>query len=166
MFLCKPEKNVRQSVMLIVIISLIAAAFALLSVTAPAYRWIYQLLFCVAVTAVVLILTRNTMTQWIYGVEGTSFTILKQLGSKTTKICDLDLEQSLLLIDEASFLAGKEKDKYAGVIHKRLNYCQNINSPCYCYVFVFQEKNYLIKFEPNEVFVKILNDAIASSKKK
>lgn len=166
MFMCKPEKNKKQSIAVVIIFSLTAVMFTVLWILMPSYRWVYQLLSVFAIIYVINVLSRYTMAQWIYRVEAGSLIIIKQLGTKSTTVCTLDLSESLLLINEMAFREGKGKDKYNGVIHKQFNYCQNLCCSCYCYVFKFQDKNYLIKFEPNELFVKMLNDAIAESKKK
>ncbi len=166
MFMCKPEKNKKQSIAVVIIFSLTAVVFAMLSITMPSYKWVYQLLFVFVIVYVITVLTRHTMAQWIYSVEAGSLIIVKQLGTRTTTVCTLELSESLLLINETAFKEGKEKDKYNGVIHKQFNYCQNMCCGCYCYVFKFQDKNYMLKFEPNELFVKMLNDEIAAAKKK
>ena len=166
MFMCKPEKNKKQSTATIIIFILIALIFAILSAISPAYKWFFQLLFIAATAVVIFVLTRYTMAQWIYRVEGSTFEVIKQSGSKSTTVCSLELAESLLLIAEVSFRRGVDKDKYDGVIHKQFNYCQNLNADAYCYVFKFQDRNFVMRFEPNEAFIQLLNEAIAESKKK
>ncbi|HPE95708.1 MAG TPA: hypothetical protein PLT66_06565, partial [Bacillota bacterium] len=115
--MCKPEKNKKQSIAVVIIFSLTAVVFAMLSITMPSYKWVYQLLFVFVIVYVITVLTRHTMAQWIYSVEAGSLIIVKQLGTRTTTVCTLELSESLLLINETAFKEGKEKDKDSGVIH-------------------------------------------------
>lgn len=165
MIMCKPEKNKKQSICILAIMILAAALFYCLISIIPAFKWLFQLAFLISAVVCINFIINHSMTQWIYQLSESDFTVIKQTGAKQVTVCSLALSESVLLISEAQYKATNEKTKHPN-IRSRFNYCQNVNMGAYIYICKFRDNETLIKFEPNEIFVSAMNDAISNAKGK
>lgn len=163
MIMCKPEKNKKQTICIIAVLILVAVLMYCMTTIIPAFKWFFQLAFLVSLVICLNYFINHSMTQWIYQLSESDFTVIKQTGAKQITVCSLALSESVLLISEAKYKETNEKAKHPN-IRSRFNYCQNVNTGSYIYICKFRDDETLIKFEPNEIFVSAMNDAISNAK--
>lgn len=161
--MCKPEKNRKQTICVIAILVLAGVLLYCLMTLLPLFKWAFQLGFLITVVFCLNFIINHSMTQWIYQLSESDFTVIKQTGNKQITVCSLALSESVLLVSEAQYKATNEKAKHPN-IRSRFNYCQNVNVGAYIYICKFRDDETFIKFEPNEIFVAAMNDAITKSK--
>ncbi|HBL84470.1 MAG: hypothetical protein A2Y17_10105 [Clostridiales bacterium GWF2_38_85] len=164
MILCKPERNSKNTYCVIFVFSLLGISMWIFSSTFQYLKWVFQLILILSAVAAIYLIIRYTMTQYVYQLSLTDLIITKTVGNKTTTVCSLDLAESKLLVSKQAFYE-KNMEKDVGYIHNKFNFCQNLNCECYYYIYSFRDKNYLIKFEPNEVFVRAMKENIGNIKK-
>lgn len=165
MIMCKPEKNKKQTVCIIAVLGLAGVLIYCLMNLIPGFKWLFQLAFLIVAVLCLNFIINHSMTQWIYQLSESDFTVIKQTGAKQITVCSLALSESVLLISDAQYKATNEKSKHPN-IRSRFNYCQNVNMGAYIYICKFRDNETLIKFEPNEIFVSAMNDAISNAKGK
>lgn len=163
--MCRPEKNKKQTICIIAILILALALMYCLSTILPMYKWIFQLAFLICAVLCFNFIINHSMTQWIYQLSESDFTVIKQTGNRQTTVCSLALSESVLLVSESSYKQSGEKTKHPN-IRSRFNFCQNVNTGAYIYVCKFRDYETLIKFEPNEIFVSAMLNAISNAKGK
>lgn len=165
MIMCKPEKNKLQTIVVIIVLALCGGLMFCLSVIVPNVKWLFQLAFLISAVLCLNFVINHSMTQWIYRLSNEDLSIIKQTGNKSVTVCSLALSESILLISEAAFREKNEGKKHPNITH-RFNYCQNVNTGAYVYICKFRDGEALLKFEPNEIFVSAMLDAIANAKGK
>ncbi len=165
MIMCKPEKNKKQTICIIAVLILVAALMYCMTTIIPAFKWLFQLAFLVSLVICLNYFINHSMTQYIYRLSESDFTVIKQTGTKEVTVCSLALSESVLLVSEAKYKETNERSKHPNIA-SRFNYCQNVNTGAYIYICNFRNNETLIKFEPNEIFVSAMLEAISKSKGK
>lgn len=163
--MCKPEKNKKQTICIIAILVLAAVLMYCMMTLIPAFKWLFQLAFLLSAVLCLNFIINHSMTQWIYQLSESDFTVIKQTGARQITVCSLALSESVLLMSDEQYRSSNEKAKHQD-IKSRFNFCQNVNTGSYIYICKFRDNETLIKFEPNEIFVSAMNDAISNAKGK
>lgn len=160
MYKCKPERNVRQAVLLLVVsIVLTVGTFALANFLPQQAGIIRFIGFLLAILALYVII-RFTMTEMEYTLDNGSFVITKIVGNKRTVQGVLDLADTVALVTREEYREqGLNKN-----LSTICNYSQNIGGKHWFYVFEFGGKRAVIEFEPNEAFVAIFHEEIERAK--
>ena len=162
MYKCKPERNPRQALLLITLLPFISCvAFFISSIIRDDFRLIAQLIAVLIFTFSVITVVRYTLTEIEYSVSEETFTVAKKVGNKMTVLCSVDISSIITLVDKTTY---EHSTDFTDVVIK-YNHCQNIKTQSYVLVYVANGKKCMIVFEPNAIFVKLINEAIENSKK-
>ncbi len=161
MYRCKPERNPRQAILLIVVLALLSFGGFCFSQTITMYKIFAQLAAIIFLALSISIVVRYTITEMEYQITHTDFTVTKTVGNKTTVLCSLALSSSIALVDKKTYLHSGD---YSDVVIK-YNHNQNLKADSHVYIYDFNGKKGMIEFEPNPTFVKIMKEAIDNAKK-
>lgn len=165
MIKCKPERNPRQVMLIMVCCVTAFIAVAAAACIVYAYKWFFELLLLVTTVAGIYVVYRFSMTEMEYEVGESTFTVYKTVGRKRTVACSLDLSTALTLLPKNEY-AAKQKNRELPYITTRFNFNQNIKCRAsYVYVCEFNGKNISVEFEPNEIFVNVMLEEIDNSKR-
>ena len=162
MIKCKPERDPKKAVLLIVFFSLICLATAACGCLATSYNGIYQILFVAVLALGINIVVRYTMTEMEYVLTEDSFEVRKKVGSKTSVVCSLLISETIVLTDKKTF---KENAQSYGYMDMKYNFNQNICPSSVVYICKFKEKKLLVEFEPNKAFYDCFQQKISENKK-
>ena len=157
MYICKPERNILQVRLLLILSAVITLVlFFVCSVTKGYLSTVTQLLGFVSLVVAILLNTRYSLTEFEYSVDDNDFTITKILGNKRQIVCCVALETAIALYtkEEYNHLPSGEK----AIIKYSLN--QNIRCESYVFVCDFNGKRAKIEFDPNAHFVSIVRNKI------
>ncbi|MCH5182684.1 MAG: hypothetical protein J1E00_00780 [Oscillospiraceae bacterium] len=160
MYKCKPERNVRQVVLLMTVsIGLTVGTFVLANFLPQQAGIIRFAAFLLAILALYVIV-RFTMTEMEYTLDNGCFVITKIVGNKRTDQGVLDLADTVALVTREEYRAqGLNKN-----LSTICNYSQNIGGKHWFYVFEFGGKRAVVEFEPNDAFVAIFQEEIERAK--
>ena len=160
LYICKPERNVFQvKLLLIISVLLTLGFFFLFSVTSGYIASLFQLLGFASLMLGILFNVRYSLTEFEYYVDGSFFGVRKILGNKRQEVCCVALETAIDLLPKRDYdhLPSSEK----GIIKYSLN--QNMKAISYVFLFEFNGKRAKIEFEPNDAFVSVLKQEIQSA---
>lgn len=163
MILCRPERDVRKSIAILVIYSVLSVCLSVLTFWLPALQSVFTLLFFALTAAVIMLFYRYTMTQYIYQLTITEMSVIRIIGRQSRVVSTLSLEDSKLLVAKQYFFKNGQSDEWLDVPQK-LDACQNIFASCYYFICGEDGKEVLLKFEPNELFVRAMLDNISNAK--
>lgn len=162
MYKYKPERNPRQALLLMILLSLFSCAvFFASSIINDSYRLLAQLVAILFFTFSIVTVVRYTLTEIEYSISEEAFGVSKKVGNKVIFLCAIDLTTVVALMDKKTYEHSKE---FSGITVK-FNHCQNIKAQSFVLLYTVNGKKSMIEFEPNVVFVKIMNEAIDNSKK-
>lgn len=160
MYKCKPERNVRQVVLLLLVSAAMTIGVFALALYLPEHAGIIRFIaFLLAVIAIYFII-RFTMTEMEYTLDNGTFVITKIVGNKRTDQGILDLADTVALVTREEYRA----QGYGKNLSTFCNYSQNIGGKHWFYVFSFAGKRAVIEFEPNDAFVAIFREEIERAK--
>lgn len=145
------------------ILSFASAIFAIILFATSAFvsrfNGLYQITALILAMYSVQVYLKYIASDYIYEAAGNSFKIYKITGKKSICVCSLDYEGSLSQVIPFSQYKSSKGDypKYAFSV----NYNKNIRPDnLYVYMFEFNSKVSLMKFEPDDVFVEYINNKI------
>lgn len=162
MYKCKPERNAKQALLLVLCLSAFSCAGFLLATLVPeSYRLITQLISILFLVMSVIIVIRYTVTELEYSVTEDTFAITEITGKRVTGTLSIPLESVVALVDKEEFLHSKDLCKVCA----KLNKCQNIKAKSFVLVYELNGRRRMLEFEPNAAFVKLVNEAIENIKK-
>lgn len=161
MYKYKPERNPRQALLLVICLSVFSCAGFCGSTFIGTYRLFAQLIAVMFLVMSIMIIVRYTLTEIEYTLTADSFSVSKIIGNKVTVLCSIDLASTIALVDKKTYAESKEFSD----VTIRFNHCQNIKAQSFVFVYHLNKKKGMIEFEPNAIFVKIMNEAIENSKK-
>ncbi len=120
------------------------------------FEIVYQLSSLIIAMISVQLYIKYVGSDYVYEATDKELKIYKINGKKSICVCCLDYEGSLTnVIDSREFFENKQNYKKYNFC---VNYMKNINPQNYfVYMFEFNSKITLMKFEPDEVFVTFLN---------
>ncbi|MBR5858548.1 MAG: hypothetical protein IKZ05_01360 [Clostridia bacterium] len=160
MYICKPERSVTQTRVLLFLCALVSLALFFISSVIEAYKAFVEFCGIAAVLVSILLVVRYTLTEFEYAVCDGSFSVTKIVGNKRTVVCQVALETAIDLYEKRDYdhLPSGEK----AIIKYSLN--QNPKAESYVYLCSFNGKRAMIEFEPNKQFVAILKNEIKAAK--
>lgn len=160
MYKCKPERNVRQILLLIGLSVFITSGFFVLAAFWQKNAGILRFIgfFCLAFC--IYVIYRFILTETEYTLCDGYFTVTRIVGGRRTDVAVLDLSETVALVTKAEF---KSSGLNKGLSHM-CNYSQNFGNDHWVYVFSFQEKQASVEFEPNEAFVAIFRAEIKNAR--
>ncbi len=161
MYTCKPERNVRQVILLLAGSILLTVGTFALAVLFPVQGGLIRFIGILLSAVCIYVVIRFTMTEMEYTLDNGTFIITKTVGSKRTEQGALDLADTVALVTREEY-RKQGLNKNLSVI---CNYSQNIGGKHWFYVCRFGEKRAVIEFEPNDAFVAIFRDEIERAKK-
>lgn len=161
LYICKPERNVFQTKLLVTVCVIVTSALFLVSTLINQYASLVQLCGYLSLMVSILLCVRYSLTEFEYSVNGCDFSVIKVIGNKRQIICNVALETAIDLIEKRDYdhLPSSEK----AIIKYSLN--QNMKTKSYVFLCCFNGKRAMIEFEPNEAFVSIMKNQIAVAKK-
>ncbi len=156
-----PQKDKRaQLLSLICIVAAVALYYT--SSLVSAFIIVYQITALVLMIFGVEILLKYVMSNYEYEATENDLRIYKMTGRKTQCVCSLAYSESL----SAVLTAREYEQSKASYPATKLavNHCKNIFPREYAvYLFNFNGKPSLLKFEPDAAFVSYVNDRIRQS---
>lgn len=164
MILCRPERDVRKSVAVLIIYSALSVCLSALTYWLPALQGVFTLIFFALSAAVIVLFYRYTLIQHIYQLTLTELSVIRVVGRQSRVLFSFLLEDSKLLVAKQYFFKDGQGEKWLDVPH-RLDACQNIFASCYFFVCGEDGKEVLLKFEPNEPFVRTMLENISNAKR-
>lgn len=161
MYVCKPERDVLQVKLLLIISVVVTAGLFLVSTLFTGYSSIVRALGFASLMLSILFNVRYSLTEFEYAVGNGSFLITKITGNRRQEVCCVALETAISLLEKRDYehLPSAEK----GIIKYSLN--QNMKADSYVFLCDFNGKRAMIEFEPNEAFVSIMKREIEFHKK-
>ena len=144
----------------------LCAAAAVLLFAASAFvarfEFAYQLTALILAVASVEIYMKYVGSDYVYEAAEASLKVYKITGKKSICVCSLDYEGSVTrVIPAEEYSANKSA-------YPKVNFCVNYEKNMfpknyYVYMFEFNGKRSLMKFEPDEAFVNYVNPKIDSA---
>ena len=160
MYICKPERSVIQTRILLFSCALVTLLLFFISTVVHKYGGFIEFCGFAALALSILFVVRYSLTEFEYSVYDGTFSVTKIVGNKRTVICSVALETAIDLLEVRDYnhLPSSEK----AVIKYSLN--QNMKAKSYVFLCLFNGKRAMIKFEPNVEFVSILKQEINTAK--
>ena len=164
MILCRPERDVRKSIAILILYTVLSVCLSVLTYWLPELQSVFTLLFFALSAAVIMLFYRYTLTQYIYQLTLTELSVIRIVGRQSRVMFSFMLEDSKLLVAKQYFFKDGQGEKWLNVSQK-LDACQNIFTSCYYYICGEDGKEVLLKFEPNEQFVRAMLENISNAKR-
>ncbi len=157
------SKNKKEKVFFIMSAILCILLFVLSSVVSR-FVVLYQISAIVIAVVSIEIFMKFVASDYVYEATETCLKIYKIIGKKSICVASLDYNNSYSLVmtnDEYK----ETKEKYPKITYN-INYAKNISPRDFCvYIFDFNGKNVLLKFEPDKVFCDFVNRRISEIKR-
>ena len=160
MYICKPERNVRQVRLLLCGSVIVTAGLFLIATLTEQYTSAVRMLAMIALMAAILLNVRYSLTEYEYIVENGDFSVVRITGNRRQTVCCVALSTAISLLEKRDYdhLPSNEK----GIIKYSLN--QNMKADSYVFLCDFNGKRAMIEFEPNAAFVSIMKREISLNK--
>lgn len=165
MIRCKPERNPKQTLFMLlsfISLALLTGLFCVYADSVGIPQVIPQALFAAVVLVALYYMIRYSLTEIEYELGADTLTVIKTTGRRRVVAGTLDLAETLAFIPKSEF--KKNKSRY-GNIDKSFNYRQNPTGESMIYIFRFSGLIAMIDFEPNAPFVEAMRDNIDSCRK-
>jgi len=158
-----PKKETKNAAFLAGMFIFATAALWVISVFIHRFKIIYELSGVVTAMAAVQVTTRFIISGYIYILDKTDFIVVRADGKKSARVCDINLDAAIGISEKNKKFADIKKQ--FGKIKVRMNFCQNLFSDkSYSYIFEFNGKKTLIKFECDENFIAEMKKRIEYAK--
>ena len=160
MYICKPERSVFQTRVLLFTCVVVTLLLFFVSTVVTRYGAFVEFCGFVSLMISILFVVRYSLTEFEYSIDDESFSVTKAVGNKRQVVCSIALETALDLYTKRDYTHLPSDEK--GIIKYSLN--QNIKADSYVFLCVFNGKRTMIEFEPNKEFVAIVKDKIQRAK--
>ena len=160
MYICKPERNVFQTRVLLFTCVLVTLSLFFISTVITNYSAFVEFCGFASLMLSILFVVRYSLTEFEYSVCENGFSVTKIVGNKRQVVCNVALETAVDLFKKRDYdhLPSNQK----AIIKYSLN--QNIKADSYVFLCEFNGKRTMIEFEPNNEFVSILKNEIKKAK--
>ncbi|MBQ4316718.1 MAG: hypothetical protein IJC20_00575 [Clostridia bacterium] len=160
MYICKPERNVFQTRVLLFTCVLVTLSLFFISTVITNYSAFVEFCGFASLMLSILFVVRYSLTEFEYSVCENGFSVTKIVGNKRQVVCNVALETAVDLLKKRDYdhLPSNQK----AIIKYSLN--QNIKADSYVFLCEFNGKRTMIEFEPNNEFVSILKNEIKKAK--
>ena len=160
MYICKPERNVAQTRLLLLTCAVVTLSIFFISTVVPAYNSLVETFGFLSLVISILLVYRYSMSEFEYAVTDCDFTVTRIVGNKRTPVCCIALETAIDLYEKSDYVKLPKQEK--AITKYSLN--QNMFAKSYVFLCDFNERRAMIEFEPNVQFVMILKNAIKNAK--
>jgi len=158
-----PKKEIKNAAIFTGMFILTTAALWIIPVFIHSFKMIYQFSGVITAMIAVQVTTRYIISGYIYLLDKTDFIIVKANGKKSARMCNINLETAIGISEKNKKFA--EIEKQFGKIDVRMNFCQNLFSDkAYSYIFDYEGKKTLIKFEGDDNFIAEMKKRIELAK--
>lgn len=161
MYICKPERNVALTRLLIITCVVVTLSIFIASTVVPAYNAVVEFCGFISLMASILLVYRFSLTEFEYAVTDCDFTVTKVVGNKRTPMCCIALETAVDIYEKSDYDVLPRNEK--AITKYSLN--QNMFAKSYVFLCEFNDRRAMIEFEPNIQFVMILKNAIKDAKR-
>ena len=160
MYICKPERSVFQTRVLLFTCVLVTLSLFFASTVVERYGAFIEFCGFASLMLSILFVVRYSITEFEYAICDGCFSVTKITGNKRQIVCNVNLETSVDLLAKRDYdhLPSNEK----AIIKYSLN--QNMKANSYVFLCVFNGKRTMIEFEPNNEFVAIMKNEINQAK--
>ncbi|MBO5869353.1 MAG: hypothetical protein J6Q89_01260 [Clostridia bacterium] len=160
MYICKPERSVFQTRVLLFTCVLVTLSLFFISTVITNYSAFVEFCGFASLMLSILFVVRYSLTEFEYSVCDNGFSVTKIVGNKRQVVCNVALETAVDLLKKRDYdhLPSNQK----AIIKYSLN--QNIKADSYVFLCEFNGKRTMIEFEPNNEFVAILKNEIKQAK--
>lgn len=162
MYICKPERNVAQTRLLLITCVAVTLSIFVASTVVPAYNALVEFCGFIALVISILLVYRYSMTEFEYSVCDGDFTITRIVGNKRTPVCCVALETAIDVYEKSDYVKLPRSEK--GITKYSLN--QNMFAKSFVYLCEFNGRRAMIEFEPNLQFVSIMKSEIKIAKER
>ena len=159
MFVCKPERNVAQTRLLLLTCVVVTLSIFIVSTVVPAYNGLVEFCGFVSLMVSILLVYRFSMTEFEYAVNDCDFTITRIVGNKRTPVCCVAIESAIGIYEKSDYVKLPKNEK--GITKYSLN--QNMFAKSYVFLCEFNGRRASIEFEPNAPFVMIIKNAVKNA---
>ena len=140
----------------------LAIVLFLMSSAVQSYKWAYQLAGLFLAIIAVQIFTINVQSDYVYKADERDIKVYRVTGKKSLCVCSLSYEESLSQVVTAKYFNEHKNEFPQNKL--AVNYCKNIfPEEYYLYFFNFNGKVYKLKFEPDDIFAKHMNEKIKTA---
>lgn len=157
MYICKPERNIRQVKLLLFASVIVTLLLFFVSSVSLEYSGLVRIVAYVALIAAIWLNVRYSLTEFEYAVSDGSFSVTKTVGNRRQIICNVALETVTDLLEKRDYVHLPSNEK--AILKYSLN--QNMRAKSYVLLCNFNGKRTMIEFEPNGEFVAILKNEIS-----
>lgn len=152
----RPQSKNKKPHILAIGSAVLAVVLFLASAFVPKFNFYYQASALILAVASLEIYMKYVGSDYVYDAGERQLKVYKVTGKKSICVCSLDYDESVTCIMKREEYE-KDKEKYPKV-NFNVNYAKNIfPKDYYVYMFSFNGKKSLMKFEPDEVFVNYAN---------
>ena len=166
-----PKKEIKNAAILAGMFICAAAALWIASVfignsgNSGIIKIIYLFSGVIIATAAIQVTTRFIMCGYIYILDKTDFIIVRASGAKSVRVCDINLETAIAIIEPEKNKKTADVEKQFGRKTIKMNFCQNLFSDkIYSYIFEYDGKKSLIRFEGDENFIAEMKTRVEYAK--
>lgn len=155
----RPKQNDKRTFVFAIATAVFAIVLFALSAFVSSFNALYQFSSLILAIISVQVYLKYVASDYIYEATENSFKVYKVTSTKSICLCSLDYEGSKsYALPKARYVANKsDYPKY----NFSVNYNKNLKPENqYIYLFEFDSKISLMKFEPDEVFAEYLNQKI------
>lgn len=158
MYKCQPPRKSKPIFIITVVSTVLACALLYVGNELQIAKGLMQFAALFLIVFGLYAVIRFALSDMIYSVSDTQFSVTRVTGNKTKELCCLDLETAIDLCG-----ADEYKQKYAKAVSRRFDYHQNLFAKTYFYIFEFNGKNFAMRFEPNEQFLGIMREKVSNA---
>lgn len=160
MYFCKPERNVRQAKLLLLVSVVVTALIFFVGTSIQQYGPLVQMVGFLALIVAIWLNIRYSLTEYEYAVGNGDFCVTKITGNKRQTVCNIALSTAIDIISKRDYdhLPSSEK----AII--KYSHNQNMKAESFVFLCVFNGKKAMIEFEPNKEFVAIVKNEIILAK--
>ncbi len=160
MYICKPERSVFQTRVLLFTCVVVTLLLFFVSTVIESYSAFVEFCGFVSLILSILFVVRYSITEFEYAICDGGFSITKIVGNKRQIVCNVALESAVDLLRKRDYdhLPSNQK----AIIKYSLN--QNMKADSYVFLCEFNGKRTMIEFEPNKEFVSIMKNEIKQAK--
>ena len=158
----RPKRKDFKAAVMAAVCCCFAVMLFVISGYVSSVRWAYQLAGLIFAIVGVQVFFTNVQSDYIYKADKNDIKVYRVTGNKSLCVCSLSYEESLSEIVTAEYFKKHKKDFPKNKL--AVNYCKNIFPTEYSlYFFNFNGKVNRLKFEPDDVFAKYMNEKIKSA---
>lgn len=149
-----PKKIIRNAAFLSGVCIFAAASLLIISFFIQSYRTIYQVSYTLLALAAIQLTARYVLSSYTFVLDDVNFIIIKVSGKRATQICNINLRESIEIIEVPKKKPFADVEKKHGKIAVRRNFSQNMMAEKeYACIFGYNGKTSAIVFDADIYFI-------------